>query len=56
MPGAGARRASVLDRAALRAGDRMRGPCLLEGGDHTCLLPPGARARVDAWGNLEVAL
>lgn len=54
--GAGTRRARVWARGALRAGDRVRGPAVLEGGDHTCLLPPGARARVDAWGNLEVAL
>jgi N-methylhydantoinase A len=54
--GVGARRAVVTARGALRAGDRVRGPAVLEGGDHTCLLPPGARARADAWGNLEVAL
>ena len=56
VPGHGARIATVWDRRALRAGDRLRGPAIVEGGDHTALLPPGARARVGARGELEVVL
>lgn len=54
--GHGERRAAVWLRGALRAGNRLRGPCVVEGGDHTLLLPPRSTARVDAWGNLEVLL
>lgn len=54
--GVGRKRAQVWDRAGLGAGDRVAGPAVVEGGDHTVLLPPKARARVDRGGNLEVAL
>lgn len=56
FPGVGTRSAAVWARASLRAGDTVGGPAVVEGGDHTVLLPAGARAKVDAWGNLAVAL
>jgi N-methylhydantoinase A len=46
--------AEVLDRAALRSGDDVTGPALIEQPDTTTLLSPGERARVDGAGNLVV--
>lgn len=43
---------AVCGRAALVAGDRVRGPLLLTGDDATVVLPPGIEAGVDEWGNL----
>jgi N-methylhydantoinase A len=40
------------DRAALRAGDRLRGPALVLQLDATTALPPGWQGVVDALGNL----
>ena len=40
----------VVARAALAGGGE--GPCIVEEYDSTCLVPPGARASVDARGNL----
>ena len=42
--------APVIARTALVSGGE--GPCIVEEYDSTCLVPPGARARVDARGNL----
>ncbi len=42
----------VWDRAALRAGNLLRGPAIIEQMDTTTLLPPGAQAEVDRLGNL----
>jgi N-methylhydantoinase A len=52
----GSHRAPVIDRGGLLAGNRLTGPSIIEGGDHTFLLPPGAKARVLAWGEMEVVL
>jgi len=44
----------VFRRMALPAGMRLNGPCVIEGDESTCLLPPGAQAEVDTFGNLLV--
>lgn len=54
--GDGRTRASVYDRGPLRAGNTLAGPAVVEGGDHTFLLPRGAKARVLPWGEMEVRL
>lgn len=42
----------VYDRYALRHGDTVVGPCLIEERESTCLLDVGDRGRIDAMGNL----
>ena len=44
--------AAVLDRAALKPGDVVQGPALIEERESTLVLPPGATARCDAALNL----
>ena len=44
--------AAVYDRAALKAGDTLNGPAIIEQDDTTTLLLPGWHGRVDALGNL----
>jgi N-methylhydantoinase A len=44
----------VLRRADLAT--RTAGPCIVEEYDATCLVPPGARAELDAAGNVVIAL
>ena len=49
----------VLARAALatpRHGPCIRGPCIIEEYDATCLVPPGATASLDASGNIVIEL
>lgn len=46
--------ATVLDRAALKPGDVVHGPALVEERESTLVLPPGAAARCDAALNLVV--
>jgi 5-oxoprolinase (ATP-hydrolysing)/N-methylhydantoinase A len=41
-------------RPRLRAGNLITGPAVIEQSDTTTVLPPGARARVDRYGNLIV--
>ncbi len=53
FPGAGWVEAPVLDRAGLAAGARV-GPLIVQEYDATCLVPPGAGARVDGFGNVEI--
>jgi N-methylhydantoinase A len=53
-PGAGWRPARVLARADLAA--PVTGPAVVEEYDATCLVPPDARASLDAWGNIVVDL
>jgi N-methylhydantoinase A len=43
---------AVLARDALGAGAEFDGPAIVEQTDSTTVVPPGARARVDAWGNI----
>jgi N-methylhydantoinase A len=45
-------RAAVYDRAKLRAGNRLAGPAIVTEYSATTVVPPGWRARVDAFGNL----
>ena len=53
LPGrAGAIAARVLHRAALKAGDDLAGPAVIEQEDTTTLLAPGWHCRVDPLGNL----
>jgi N-methylhydantoinase A len=44
---------TVIDRAGLVAGPR-RGPLIVEEYDATCVVPPGAVARLDPLGNIEI--
>jgi N-methylhydantoinase A len=44
--------AAVYDRAALKAGDTLEGPAIVEQDDTTTLVTPGWHGRVDAHGNL----
>jgi N-methylhydantoinase A len=43
-------------RAALRAGNRIKGPALIEEHASTTVLLPGDACEVDAWGNLRIAV
>lgn len=42
----------VFDRAALRAGDKLHGPTIIEERDSTLVLPPRASATVDTHGHV----
>jgi len=42
----------VYAREKLPAGAELRGPAVVEGEESTSLVPPGARAYVDGYGNL----
>jgi N-methylhydantoinase A len=42
-------------RAALKAGNRLAGPAIVDQMDTTTLIPPGFTARVDRFGNLVIA-
>jgi len=44
----------VIARAEIGAG--VGGPCIVEEYDATCLLPPGASARLDGYGNIDIRL
>jgi N-methylhydantoinase A/oxoprolinase/acetone carboxylase beta subunit len=46
----------VFDRDLIRSGDRFDGPAIFEGRDSTVVVPPRARATVDRFLNLRVAL
>ncbi len=55
LPGAHGRvPVDVWWRDALRAGDRLDGPCIVEQLDATTLVLPGMRAEVGRWGDLRV--
>jgi N-methylhydantoinase A len=53
--GAGWVETQVIDRAALAAGERD-GPLIVQEYDATCLVPPGAVAALDGFGNIVVTL
>ena len=53
-PGTGWLETPVLARADLK--DGVRGPCIVEEYDSTCLIPPGAEAKLDANGNILIDL
>jgi 5-oxoprolinase (ATP-hydrolysing) len=42
------------EREALRAGDRIPGPAVIEQYDSTTVVPPGLEAVIDRWGNIEI--
>jgi len=42
------------DRAALRAGNRLEGPAIVNQYDSTTVIPPGLTARVDRFGNIVI--
>ena len=42
------------DRAALRAGNRLEGPAIVNQYDSTTVIPPGLSARVDRFGNIVI--
>jgi N-methylhydantoinase A len=44
----------IVGRGDLAGG--RRGPCIVEEYDATCVVPPGARAALDAWGNIVIDL
>jgi N-methylhydantoinase A/oxoprolinase/acetone carboxylase beta subunit len=44
------------DRAALKAGNRLEGPAIVSQYDSTTVIPPGVGARVDACGNIVIAV
>jgi N-methylhydantoinase A len=52
----GWRRCPVFERGALPAGAELSGPALVEEPGATVVLYPGHRARLDAFGNLRVAV
>ena len=54
--GGGAVQAAIYDRWALRAGDTIDGPAIVEQNDTTTLVASGWRATVDASGNLMIEL
>ncbi len=47
---------AIYDRARLPVGATIAGPAIVEEPESTTVLPPGARAEVDRWANLLVAL
>ena len=53
-PGTGWLETPILSRAGLK--DGVQGPCIVEEYDSTCLIPPGADAKLDASGNIRIDL
>jgi N-methylhydantoinase A len=51
---AGWRDAAVLDRCVLRPGTAIDGPAVIEGEGSSALVPPGWRAHIDAYLNLDI--
>ena len=52
----GFRDARIWEHAALLAGNRIRGPALIEEHASTTVLMPGDSCEVDAYGNLVIAV
>jgi N-methylhydantoinase A len=50
----GWRQTRILDRADLAA--PCPGPCIIEEYDSTCVVPPGAEARLDRLGNIAITV
>jgi N-methylhydantoinase A len=53
-PEHGWRDTTVFNRADLA--EPYAGPCIVEEYDATCVVPPGATAHLDRWGNIEIAV
>ena len=51
----GIRRTAIVSRADLTA-EWREGPVIVEEYDATCVVPPGCRARLDALGNIDIAV
>lgn len=49
-------RTAIYDRGSLTVGVELAGPAIVEQADTTIVLDPGATARVDALGNLVIAV
>ena len=47
---------AIYDRALLGAGAELAGPAIVQQADSTTVVPPGASARVDAYGNIVVTV
>ena len=47
---------AIYDRAALKSGNVIAGPAIVEQMDSTTVIPPGRSAEVDAFGNLVITL
>jgi N-methylhydantoinase A len=56
LGGEGFRSTSFVDRDALASGDSFEGPAIVEQWDSTIVVPPGARARVTAGGEITLEL
>jgi N-methylhydantoinase A/oxoprolinase/acetone carboxylase beta subunit len=56
FPETGERLTPVHDRDSLAAGERIDGPAIVQERDTTIVVPPGARAEVDASGNILIDL
>ena len=56
FPGQGWKKCSTYRRDALRAGNRIAGPALVEEHASTTVLEPGDKLIVDAWGNLVITI
>ena len=54
--GSGFRTAPTFRRAALLAGNKIKGPALVEEHASTTVLTPGDACEVDAWGNLVITV
>src|SRR5262249_58921635 len=53
-PSLGWRETPILDRPDLAT--PREGPCIVEEDDATCVIPPGARAMLDRYGNIAIDL
>jgi N-methylhydantoinase A len=53
-PDLGWRQTPIIDRPDLTT--PRDGPCIVEEYDATCVIPPGARASLDAHGNIVIDL
>jgi N-methylhydantoinase A/oxoprolinase/acetone carboxylase beta subunit len=56
LPGHGLLECRILTREALSVESEVSGPCLVEDGSSTIVVPPRATGAVDLWGNLVVEL
>ena len=54
-PADGTRETEIVARTGLN-GDWREGPVIVEEYDATCVVPPGCRARLDALGNIDIAV
>ena len=56
FPGKGWTKCRTYNRAALKAGNAIKGPALIEEHASTTVLEPGDRMKVDAHGNLVISI